>query len=238
MKSCPTCNRTFGDEMVFCLVDGAILSAPFDPNATRQQQNPKTHEPAPTELINTHPAPDPLPPTVADPAPTLASPAPTLPTPATGTPTTKVSNSRRIVYVGLALTVAIIAVLVIAYVRSSTCPTLIVRCFPSQDYAICTVSPLHGGFGTDGSRTSQALASLNVLTLFQQRRFADSVKVNWTSSKGVLGEPYLGGEFVRIETPGPSGQMVNVTATLTGLGTFCSNTASTQFKVGEVGPAR
>lgn len=37
MKSCPICNRTFEDTMTFCLVDGAILSAPFDPNARRRE---------------------------------------------------------------------------------------------------------------------------------------------------------------------------------------------------------
>jgi formylglycine-generating enzyme required for sulfatase activity len=37
MKSCPTCNRTFEDTMSFCLVDGSILSAPFDPNARQNQ---------------------------------------------------------------------------------------------------------------------------------------------------------------------------------------------------------
>jgi formylglycine-generating enzyme required for sulfatase activity len=35
MKSCPTCNRTFEDLMTFCLVDGSILSAPFDPKAEK-----------------------------------------------------------------------------------------------------------------------------------------------------------------------------------------------------------
>ena len=37
MKSCPTCNRTFEDTMTFCLVDGSILSAPFDPNVERRE---------------------------------------------------------------------------------------------------------------------------------------------------------------------------------------------------------
>lgn len=35
LKRCPTCNRTFSDEAIsFCLVDGSILSAPYDPQAT------------------------------------------------------------------------------------------------------------------------------------------------------------------------------------------------------------
>ena len=35
MKRCPTCSRTFEDTFTFCLIDGAILSAPFDPEATQ-----------------------------------------------------------------------------------------------------------------------------------------------------------------------------------------------------------
>jgi hypothetical protein len=35
MKRCPTCNRTFEDTFTFCLVDGSVLSAPFDPDATK-----------------------------------------------------------------------------------------------------------------------------------------------------------------------------------------------------------
>lgn len=36
MKQCPQCNRTYGDEtLTFCLADGALLSAPYDPAATQ-----------------------------------------------------------------------------------------------------------------------------------------------------------------------------------------------------------
>ena len=35
MKSCPTCNRTFEETLTFCLVDGSILSPPYDPDETR-----------------------------------------------------------------------------------------------------------------------------------------------------------------------------------------------------------
>ena len=35
MKKCPQCKRTYADEtLAFCLADGALLSAPYDPNAT------------------------------------------------------------------------------------------------------------------------------------------------------------------------------------------------------------
>jgi hypothetical protein len=35
MKKCPECSRTYADDtLAFCLVDGAVLSAPFDSEQT------------------------------------------------------------------------------------------------------------------------------------------------------------------------------------------------------------
>jgi hypothetical protein len=51
MKSCPTCNRTFEDTFTFCLVDGSILSAPFDPQTTQKMPEPRQTEPPPTEVL-------------------------------------------------------------------------------------------------------------------------------------------------------------------------------------------
>lgn len=43
MKACPTCQRTYSDETLnFCLVDGAVLSPPYDPNKTLQMPEPRT----------------------------------------------------------------------------------------------------------------------------------------------------------------------------------------------------
>jgi len=46
MKSCPECKRTFEDTFTFCLVDGSILSAPFDPAATLTLPSPATEAPS------------------------------------------------------------------------------------------------------------------------------------------------------------------------------------------------
>lgn len=52
MKSCPTCNRTYpDDEQVFCLMDGSVLSAPYDPSETRAAPR-RSSEPPPTEVIS------------------------------------------------------------------------------------------------------------------------------------------------------------------------------------------
>ena len=44
MKRCPACSRTYEDTLTYCLVDGSILSAPFDPT------EPNNDAPA-TEII-------------------------------------------------------------------------------------------------------------------------------------------------------------------------------------------
>ncbi|HKC63323.1 MAG TPA: hypothetical protein VKB86_06785 [Pyrinomonadaceae bacterium] len=70
MKSCPTCNRTFEDTFTFCLVDGSILSAPFDPLATRQNPEARNTYPPPTEVLPPQSFPnsrDALPPTIPSP---------------------------------------------------------------------------------------------------------------------------------------------------------------------------
>lgn len=62
MKSCPTCNRTFEDKFSFCLIDGAILSAPFDPEATQSLPANQGMTPPPTEvLISAHQSSQPRP---------------------------------------------------------------------------------------------------------------------------------------------------------------------------------
>ena len=52
MKSRPTCNRTYPDDnLAFCLMDGSVLSAPYDPAETRAAPR-RSNEPPPTEVIS------------------------------------------------------------------------------------------------------------------------------------------------------------------------------------------
>jgi formylglycine-generating enzyme required for sulfatase activity len=74
MKSCPTCNRTFDDTLTFCLVDGAILSAPFNPQVGRLPEAVRDPAPPPTEMLKVEPrGPQPTAPTLPMPPPTSAS---------------------------------------------------------------------------------------------------------------------------------------------------------------------
>jgi hypothetical protein len=80
MKSCPTCNRTYADETLsFCLVDGSVLSAPYDhktppPNpAQRNSEPPRTEE---MRLVSklTDTKPPSLDPTISAPPPNAYKP--------------------------------------------------------------------------------------------------------------------------------------------------------------------
>ena len=57
MKQCPTCNRTYADDSItFCLADGALLSASYDPGAT-QRIPARLTNPPPTEVFTAQPPP-------------------------------------------------------------------------------------------------------------------------------------------------------------------------------------
>jgi hypothetical protein len=78
MKSCPTCNRTFEDTFTFCLMDGSILSAPFDP-AKPAEQPPREANPPLTQVFNAPAEPESLPKTRPGSAPANVQPTITSP---------------------------------------------------------------------------------------------------------------------------------------------------------------
>ena len=52
MRRCPTCNRTYADDtFVFCLDDGAGLSAPYDLQATLPVSAARDTDPPRTEIL-------------------------------------------------------------------------------------------------------------------------------------------------------------------------------------------
>lgn len=56
MKSCPTCNRTYPDDnLAFCLMDGAVLSAPYDPANAERDRAARGGKAARTEVLNPPP---------------------------------------------------------------------------------------------------------------------------------------------------------------------------------------
>jgi YARHG domain-containing protein len=67
MKQCPTCQRTYTDEtLVYCLDDGSVLAAAYDPQATQIIAPPRHTDPMPTAVFI---PPAPTQPTIAAPPP-------------------------------------------------------------------------------------------------------------------------------------------------------------------------
>jgi hypothetical protein len=70
MKRCPTCARTYPDDtLAFCLIDGSVLSAPYDsknPRADRSRNSTETQVLNPTLPSDSGPT---IPPTIRTPAP-------------------------------------------------------------------------------------------------------------------------------------------------------------------------
>lgn len=60
MKSCPTCGRTFSDDtLTYCLGDGSLLSAPYEPEATLSLPLSRITSPTKTGVPFQAPAPTP-----------------------------------------------------------------------------------------------------------------------------------------------------------------------------------
>jgi uncharacterized membrane protein HdeD (DUF308 family) len=52
MKSCPTCNRTYPDDtLAFCLMDGSVLSAPYDQEEPQRRPSPRGSSAPATEVL-------------------------------------------------------------------------------------------------------------------------------------------------------------------------------------------
>jgi hypothetical protein len=118
MKSCPTCNRTYADDtLTFCLVDGSILSAPYDPQLVKTNSSLRRTESPPTEIL----------PSVLKPTETIPSPSPTIPShlPPAFIPEVKQSQqlreriNRRWLIVGIAVSFLAVVGLVLSISRST-----------------------------------------------------------------------------------------------------------------------
>ena len=76
MKSCPACNRTYPDDtLAFCLIDGSVLSAPYDPQDARRGPARSGGNSTQTQVLNPT-MPSEQAPTIQ---PTIRAPAPQVP---------------------------------------------------------------------------------------------------------------------------------------------------------------
>ena len=229
MKSCPTCKRTFDDTMAFCLVDGAILSAPFDPAAAQHLPNTRDPDPPPTAIMNPTSAPSSLPSTIASPAPITsrqeAKPISPSPFDVSASPAKKF----KLVYIAIPSVLIVLGLILLYALRSSQCPTITMICTSFENFTVCNLRQQHVTSNNYHQDMGQAVSSLQPLAVLQQPIFPEAVKVSWTTSLGKIQDQYNGGDHLRIDTTGLAGREVAVTATFTGYNWVCTNTASGSF---------
>ncbi len=227
MKSCPACKRTFEDTTVFCLVDGSILSAPFDPNAPARPS-----EPPPTAVMktprDTHSAQS----TVTKPTPM----APQQPSPTTPTPSrdTTPNSTKKFLFVGAGLALFglfVSAALLLIFLGSSqNCPTIRVSCYPSTESASCSISVDEAVKNNYAPDTNSLICSLSPVLAFQAAGLPKSVTdVSWTASAGKLRQDPAYEAMADVDTTGLAGREITVTAKVSGYGWRCANSASTTF---------
>lgn len=135
MKSCPTCNRTYPDDtLAFCLMDGSVLSAPFDPEAEKTVSTARDTGPPRTEML---PAAEPASisqtrtATPENLQPTITAPPPATPQLPTDDLTRSVTAKRSglpkvliaVAVVAAAATLGAVLLLVLSKTSSSSLPT-------------------------------------------------------------------------------------------------------------------
>lgn len=122
MKKCPNCNRTYSDETItFCLADGALLSAPYDPQATLHL--PVGRPALPSTQMSPQAIPESLAPTKqatedTDPLRTIAGPAPPLAMPphAPTPPTSQQGNPNRSAWI-IGSSGIVVVILLVLYIQ-------------------------------------------------------------------------------------------------------------------------
>lgn len=232
MKSCPTCQRTFDETTVFCLVDGSILSAPFDPEAKRQFPD-RRHESPRTKVMDLPPAANPLPQTIASPLPTIGAPVIPISPPPSSVP----APGRKkfgLIFVAAALTLLLVSGALIVYVLRpfQSCPNIKVHCYPDGGTAYCDVVVEElTATGNQSLDASPLICSLTPALALQAPAVPKTVTgISWTASAGKIKSRDSNYQQVAsMDTIGFAGREITVTARVSGYGWRCANTASTSF---------
>jgi hypothetical protein len=210
MKKCPKCNRTYADDaFTFCLEDGALLSAPYDPKSEKPISTIQSGGPPPTAVLpsgldseETEARPATLPPTIASHTPSSVAPEPKPFVPPRLESNVSASKRSKLLYIVISLSVLVLIVVGISVVtfKSRLCPKIDVVCDNiSEKSARCYLAP------------------------------EKKVKhVTWSSSTGTIIASPGDSEMMRITT-GLAGQRITVKATYTSDSWLCSGTASTSY---------
>lgn len=213
MKRCPKCKRTYADDaFTFCLEDGALLSAPYDPEKKEEPLNTiQSGGPPPTAVLpadsgskETDTKPATLPSTIASPVISLGVPEAKPFVPPQFETNAAARQKSKLPYItisSLALVVLLGGIFVFTF-KKAQCRNVRIHC------------------GQSASDPSSAYCDLDFVKGIDN--------VTWSTSLGKIDSPD-GGAGTIINTTGLSGRTISVTAKFTTDGWFCSNTATTSF---------
>ena len=242
MKRCPTCDRTYADDgFTFCLSDGALLSAPYDPAKEKPHSTLLSSGPPPTAVLplgnksddqseSRENDPAPLPPMIASPGSAPSGPDANqfiLPQPGSSTPQRKF-----VPYIAISVLVLMvvmgIGIVYVFEIGKSKCPDLIVRCSSDSTRTECYVAEdPHNTRSQYDRPISAAICSLRPVLGLQMPSLPRGVrKVTWSASSGKTLEH---GNWLVLDTTGLSGKSITVTAIITGEN--CSSTIPTSLVV-------
>ena len=244
MKQCPTCNRTYADDgFTFCLSDGALLSAPYDPAKEKPVSTLQSSGPPPTAVLplgNKSAAqsesrendPAPLPPTIA--SPDSAAPKPDPNQSILGQPVSSSPKRKLVPYIAISVLVLMvlmgIGIVYVFEIGKSKCPDVIVRCSSDSTRTECYVAEdPHNSNSQYDWPISAALCSLSPGLGLQMAGLPRGVrKVTWSASSGTMIQHQ---DWLVLDTTGLSGKAITVTATITGDSWNCSSTIPTSVAV-------
>lgn len=223
MKECPTCKRTYPDDgFAFCLADGALLSAPFDPDEKSAVETIRASGPPPTAVLpGARPNAD-LRSTVA-----AAPPEPIF----KDVPRNASRSFGRVFLIAGAGLLIVAGGIYSIVTKRSHCPQFKVSCYGGETGMVgCEVSPI----ADSASAAVATLAVLRTPLALQAPAFPHAKTVTWSSSAGTVESQYT---MARISGRGLSGQKITVNATVD-FDSGCSRTISTTYLVPASDPIR
>lgn len=243
MKRCPTCNRTYADDgFTFCLNDGALLSAPYDPAKEKPVSTIHSSGPPPTAVLPVdNKTGDPSRPSETDGsqlAPTIASPGAAWdPQDANQfvhpqhNPST-VSKKRLVRLIAISVFVVIVATGAIYMFGPgrSNCPALLLRCTSDAKRTECYVTQDEHSPASQYDRPiSAALCSLRPALGLQMPALPTGIsKITWSASSGTI---VTQDTWLILDTTGLSGKEISVRAAISGDNKSCSETIPNTFVV-------
>lgn len=237
MKRCPKCNRTYADDgFTFCLEDGGLLSAPYDPeNKEEPVSTIQSGGPPPTAVI---PGPQQSA-RLEPPAPTIASPAPGgMPEFSPNLEITSTKQKGKLKPIGIAI--AIVLLLILGYAvfnsfylrRLRSCPQIHIECLQALNSARCYLTDASSTAASEDGAVGPAISSLHPILALQEavHRPAGVSNVRWSMSRGTITSS--GPAEVFIDTTGFQQLVITVTAKFDRDSLVCPNEAHTLFVVG------